>query len=527
MGTKKVDSSKRAGNVTVTRYITYEQLHQDPNFPKGRLGYIGWFFKNMWQGIKRGFPKNLLLVLGIGLFYWMFNLVFLGIINDSCFFGNGRFSRSSTIAYLFAGLVYENGAKGFDWIPGGSMTTWFYNLTFYGALFWLLGNIWRRIRTKGILMPIKDLLRVPGKLKKCWVSVTVPFAKRILLATGLGILAGFVLKSPFTLITLALWLFLSFGQGGESSIIYLLFIYQGAKNVKSKKPKKLITGADVAIWIFGLGLGMLLSFILCLVLWHATDYSMTSRLLCFLPLGVLLVFFGLGGKISMNKAQQAVAGVLICFGYLYVKTMVVRADDGGWTESGRNIPGWLANPGTHLMAEAGLGSPAGMIAAWLGNMVGNAVLDHVTAGLGSAVASAADGAMQNGPLGLGLGAMNSALGPLGPVGDMISNAWSSSIDALAGGGGSGSSGSWGGGSGSSGGSGSWGGGSGGSGNSGNSGNWGNSSNSGNSGNWGDSGNSADWGNSGNSGSTGNSKPDANENNNHKPDLNDPNWRDQL
>ena len=69
MGTKKADSSKRAGNVTVTRYITYEQLHQDPNFPKGRLGYIGWFFKNMWQGIKRGFPKNLLLVLGIGLFY--------------------------------------------------------------------------------------------------------------------------------------------------------------------------------------------------------------------------------------------------------------------------------------------------------------------------------------------------------------------------------------------------------------------------------------------------------------------------
>lgn len=501
-------SAKIAGTATVTRCITYEQLREDPDFPKGRLGYIGWIFKNMWRGIKKGFPKNLLFVLGCGLFFWCFNLVFLGIINDSCFFGNGRYSRSSIIAYLFAGLIYENGAKGFDWIYGGSMTTWFYNLTFYGALFWLGGNVWRRIRKGGILMPIKDLLHVPGKLKKCWISVTVPFVKRIMLATGLGLLAGFVLKSPFTLITLAIWLLLSFGQGGESPIIYLMFIYQGAKNAKSKNPKALTTGADVAMWIFGLGLGMLLSFIICVVLWHTTDYSMTSRLLCFLPLGVLLVFFGLGGKISMSKAQQAAAGVLVCFGYMYVKTMVVRADDGGWTESGRNIAGWLANPGTHLMGAAGIGGPAGMIAGWLGDMIGGGALDHVTGGLGSAVAGTAAGGMGGDLMGLGQGAMNAAFGPLGPVGDMLSNAWGSAADALAGGGGgSGSSGSWGGGSVGSGGSGG-------------SGSWGGSGGSGN------SGNSGDWGNSGNSGNAGNSKPDANENNN-KPDLNDPNWRDQL
>ena len=103
-------SAKIAGTATVTRCITYEQLREDHDFPKGRLGYIGWIFKNMWLGIKKGFPKNLLFVLGCGLFFWCFNLVFLGIINDSCFFGNGRYSRSSIIAYLFAGLIYENGA---------------------------------------------------------------------------------------------------------------------------------------------------------------------------------------------------------------------------------------------------------------------------------------------------------------------------------------------------------------------------------------------------------------------------------
>lgn len=514
MSIHKDGAVKGSGTATVTRVVTYDELREDPDFPKGRLGYIGWLFKNLWRGMRKGFPKNLLTVLGLGLFYWLFNLVFLGIINDSCFFGNGRFADSSVIAYLFAGLVYENGAKGFSWIPGGSMTTWFYNLTFYGALFWLLGNIWKRIRKGGVLMPVKDLLRIPKKLRACQASATVPFAKRIMLATGLGILAGFLLKSPFTLAVLALWLLLSFGQGGESFIIYLLFIYQGAKNLKSKNPPKLVTGADVAIGIFGLGAGMLISFVLCVILWNTTDYRMASRLLCFLPFGFLLVFFGLGGKISMqSKVQKAAAGFVLCVTYLYLKTVIVQADDGGWTESGRNIPGWLANPGTQLMELAGIGGPAGMIIGWLGNMVGGAALDHVTAGLGSAVASAADGALQNGPLGLGQGAMNAAFSPLGPVGDMISNAWSAASDALAGAEGSGVSGN----------SGNWG-------SSGNSGNWGSS---GNSGNWGSSGNSGNWDNSGNSdslGNSGNSKPDSNqgtENDKFKPGLNDPDWRDKL
>ena len=38
-------SAKIAGTATVTRCITYEQLREDPDFPKGRLGYIGWIFK--------------------------------------------------------------------------------------------------------------------------------------------------------------------------------------------------------------------------------------------------------------------------------------------------------------------------------------------------------------------------------------------------------------------------------------------------------------------------------------------------
>ena len=33
-------SEKIAGTATVTRCITYEQLREDPDFPKGRLGEI-------------------------------------------------------------------------------------------------------------------------------------------------------------------------------------------------------------------------------------------------------------------------------------------------------------------------------------------------------------------------------------------------------------------------------------------------------------------------------------------------------
>ncbi|MBR2948618.1 MAG: hypothetical protein IKC46_02010 [Lachnospiraceae bacterium] len=505
MSVNNSDSSQYVRQATITRCITYDQIRQEPSFPKGRLQFVGWLFRNMWKSLKAGFPKNLLIVLGLGLFYWIFNLIFLGIINDSCFFGNGRFSRSSAIAYLFAGLVYENGAKGFDWIPGGSMTTWFYNLTFFTALFWLVGNIWRRICKEGFLAPMKDIFRIPVNIKTCWNSVTVSFLGKIMLYMGLGILAGFLIKSPFTMVALTIWLLLNFGQGGESSLIYMMFIYQGAVNAKSKKPKALITGADVAVNILGLGLGMLFAFVVSVVLWNTTDYRILSRVLCFLPLGILLVFFGAGGRITMqSRTQKAATIVLLCMGSVWLRTLTAYADDGGWTESGSNIPGWLANPGTQLMEAAGLGGPAGMIAGWLGNMVGNGALDHVTAGLGSAAAGIGAGAQDGGILGAGLGAYESALGGLGPMGNMLSNAWSGAIDALGGGGqgasGSSGSGSWGGSGGS--GSGSWGG----SGGSGNSGNWGNSGNSGNSGNWGNSGNSGNsgnWNNSGNNGNNGN------------------------
>ena len=394
----------------------------------------------MWRSFKRGFPKNLLIVLGIGAFYWAFNLVFLGIVNDSCFFGNGRFSNSSIIAYLFAGLVYSGGAKGFDWIPGGSITTWFYNLTLMLALTWLLGNLWRRIRSKGAAAPFRDYAHIGAKIKTCQISTTIPFGRTVAFWMGIAFLLGFFLKSPFTVLVLALWLLLSFGQGGESPLIYLLFIYQGAKNLKNKQPKSLTTGADVALPVFGLGLGFLLDFILILILWNGFDYKIWPRLLSTLLIGGLLLFTGLSGRLRpQSKVGKVAACFLLGFGIISILPVTAYADDGGWTESGQNILGWLANPGTHLMAAAGIGGPLGMIGGWLGNMVGGGVLDAFTGGVGSGAAGTAAGGLDGGPLGLGLGAYGAAMGPLGPVGNLLGNAWGDAIGALGGGGQGGSS----------------------------------------------------------------------------------------
>ncbi|MDD2955979.1 MAG: hypothetical protein PHD67_06660, partial [Oscillospiraceae bacterium] len=130
----------------VPRLITYDQLRQDPTFPQSRMGFVKWFFRNLWQGIKAGFPVNLLIFLGVALFYWLFNLFFLSYVNDSCFFGNGRFASSSIIAYIFAGLVYKNsGLKGFDVMLGPSTTTWFYNFSMMLFLALWVGGLFRRI----------------------------------------------------------------------------------------------------------------------------------------------------------------------------------------------------------------------------------------------------------------------------------------------------------------------------------------------------------------------------------------------
>lgn len=416
----------------ITDFISYDELRQDPSFPKSRWGFIKWMFKNMWQGIKGSFPKNILIILGSALFYWLFNLFFLSYVNDSCFFGNGRFRNSSILPYLFGGLIYKgNRLKGFDVMPG-EITTWFYNMTLMMSLIWLISGIIRRIRTKNFIAPLKDIFRIPSLQKGYRASSAGDFTRLTLVPMGIAFLLGFLLKSPFTIGFLALFLLLSFGQGNESPHINMLFIYQGAKNLGSKKPQAIVCDGDAALPLFGLGIGFLLDFILVLILWNTFNYSFWSRLIFSLLIGSLLIFIGFGGSIQLkNKSVKAIGCFLLFTGVVSLLPIIALAHDGGWLESGKNLKDWLQNPGTTLMPEVGVGGVVGLIFGWAANMGLAGVLDAFTGGVGSAAVGTAAGAGQ-GPLELGLAAYETALSRLGPMGKAFGNAWRTTIDVLGG-----------------------------------------------------------------------------------------------
>ncbi|HZJ82803.1 MAG TPA: hypothetical protein VFD57_03235 [Clostridia bacterium] len=120
---------------------------------------------------------------------------------------------------------------------------------------------------------------------------------------------------------------------------------------------------------------------------------------------------------------------------LWIANSIVHADDGGWTESGRNLLGWLGNPGTKIIGALGFGGATGIGLGWLGDTalggLGNAI------NLGEAMTVASVLAGTGSPESLGNAALGAALGP---VGDVVGSAWGTASDVLGGGGSEGSEG---------------------------------------------------------------------------------------
>ena len=86
----------------------------------------------------------------------------------------------------------------------------------------------------------------------------------------------------------------------------------------------------------------------------------------------ILIFLAIVVITSLNQAKKKTAAKVILFlslaaGLVVLKKMNVWADDSGWSESGRNIRGWLANSGTPTALMLSL-SPA--LLSSLANVLG-------------------------------------------------------------------------------------------------------------------------------------------------------------
>ncbi len=420
MDTRRPTSCK---NLQVDFPISYDTFEKNTDMPKSAKAFISIFFKNAWANLKSGFPKNLIVALAIGLAYWLFNIFFLAYINDTCFFHD----ETSYLAYIFGGE--SKSAKG---IPSGRLT-WYYNFTFMLTLVFLIKSIIKRMIKKGFFAPAKDIIGIRKHYNAYMDCSQYEGARLLFIPMGIAFVLSYLIVNPFTILLLSIIMFLSFARGMESAITSFIFSFKVSKNLnKNPIDRKSVLEGDIALPIFGFAVGFLFYSLLIIIMWFLFDYSFIIRTIVSALFALAFLILGITNTMK-NKAVKTSINALVFTAFSALTYKTVFADDGGWSESGRNLAGFLANPGSDIMGKAGLGGDAGATLGYMLDSLGGAFFDKFCPPGTSAFLGMASGNLSNNR-GITHAAINTAFNNIPGLGDTINRMLGNIERGLGGGG---------------------------------------------------------------------------------------------
>jgi len=243
-------------------YIPYEVLREQEDIPKSFFGFWSWLIRSIVKGLSKGFPKNLLAPLIIGLIYISLNLLYMSMINDTLYIN----SDNSIIAYIFSGIVLSNNAiKGFDLFEN-NIESVYWTIPMLFILTSLVLNIFKRIQRNGFKAFIHDISRAKTVARLYAQASTKDIISYILLGCFGSAIIGFVIQSPVIPVLLSITLFLSFTLKEKGKIIGLITMYLIAINLNRKKPKY-VNIANIALGVLGFSIGFAIYFSVALVIW--------------------------------------------------------------------------------------------------------------------------------------------------------------------------------------------------------------------------------------------------------------------
>lgn len=410
-------------------YIPYDVLRKNKGVPKSFFGFLWWLLRSIGRGIIRNFPKNLLIPIILILIYMMINIVYMGIVNDTMYFNN---TDKSIQAYIFSGfVVVGDGIKGFDYFSNrNDVRSIYWTMPMLFLLTGLIRNLFIRIRQNGFKKLVQDITGAGNTARLYAKASTKSIGSHILFGCFLGSILGLLLQSPIILFLLPIILFLSFTLRENSKLIGIVSMFLISINIKRKKPKY-VNIANLALGVYGLAIGFAFYFLVIIILWFVVNYNIYARVIftTIIAVTTLLLYKTKSNK-TIAKTSLMIVMMITAFAIFSLTNFVIYADDGGWSESGKNLVGWLSNPGTKLLALLGLEAGAGTALGWLADTALGGILPALGLGEAMTVLQVLCGA--GSPTDLGFAALGTALGPLGPLGSAIGDAWKGSIDALAG-----------------------------------------------------------------------------------------------
>ncbi|MFI3200355.1 MAG: hypothetical protein R3Y54_02355 [Eubacteriales bacterium] len=382
--TRKDGSVKGSGynpyKDTVKEPTDYEKIVSSKMFPQNGFLLVPYivlmFLKNLPKMVVDVFKNKMVSVILMAIWTILlfgYNMYATCFINDTFMFDRKAVWGNLTPYVMGGQISTPSKLYGFEMNMGTIETTYLVAPLFILITFLLkiLYDICKKRKFSGVV----DLLTAIPK------SILIHFkggidTNVVWIMYAVAVMIAFVIFNPLTTAILSLLFFMIYTQGRDSA--YTQFIMIGLcainrpkveKGLKNQPTYDLATN-HIGVWAQGFAIASILNFIL----WNVCQYSFYMRGIATIMLVLLACL-----QLALSKQKRAkdivVKLFLLAFHMLIVaQTMVVFADDGGISESGGSIYGWLQNAG--FSAILGI-SVATIIAAVVGTIVVPAVIGGV------------------------------------------------------------------------------------------------------------------------------------------------------
>lgn len=325
----------------------YDSMHEDYGVPDNKPGLLIWYIKNYIKGIKEKLFSIIIWIVASALIVSGFNAFFVDKIepwltkHNWNYLNNIREKMQGVYPYIFgadgrADLFEKYGhayLKGFDepwqfiypkytaYFDNGNgvrnpmelVRTGIFAVFFSYALISLIGIIVGKIRNQGAKALFVDFALIPKQVIEYGKRSETKVLDHFLLGTISAFIIGFIIKNPFAMPLLALYILISFTMGTQSSTIINRFASDCSKKIKENENKPLF--ADSALYIWGVGVGFILYSILGFAVWNKANFAFGARLvetLFWLALMVALYVIRNGKKASKVIAQSVTVALVAC-----------------------------------------------------------------------------------------------------------------------------------------------------------------------------------------------------------------------
>lgn len=352
--------------------LKIEEYEKIPGIPSRYRDIPKWYFNSLKDSIKEIVTNKKKLILGIISFIIAtciiitYNIYMSCYINDSFDFGSHINPKvGHIIAYLSVGIV-DYFIKGFEYLNHRTS-----NLPIIIFTIFLFTTIIKNTIRKIQHFNFKPLLKTFITPKYVINDIIEIKSKKalILIITAISIIIDILVQSPVSILLLIILLVLWRAEEDTNVLQELVNLFNAIRyNVSIEKHKnnekvkvRAFEKNNTVKYSISIAITAMFAYSLfLLVSWFGFHYTFTSRLVlgiaCLIEACILLFY-----KKDKN-VNTAVITMLLIFGIFCITGF---ADDGGWSESGRSIPGLIRNAGFGYIFTSSLLSVAGFVLAAL------------------------------------------------------------------------------------------------------------------------------------------------------------------